>query len=88
MPKSQARTTRGGSRPPAAGSPTAGRFTPRPSKAEARGDAIALDGVVTDVRPNGFFLVKLEQSGTEVLAHLSGRLRQRYVRVVLGPGAR
>jgi len=88
MPKSQARITRGGSRPPAAGTPAPARSGPRPSKTEERGDALALEGVVTDVRPNGFFLVRLDQTGTEVLAHLSGKLRQRYVRVVLGDRVR
>lgn len=87
MPKSQARVTRGGTRPPAAGTAPA-RSAPRASKTEERGDALALEGVVTDVRPNGFFQVKLDQTGTEVLAHLSGKLRQRYVRVVLGDRVR
>jgi len=48
-----------------------------------RDDVIELEGTVVDALPNTTFKVKLE-NGHEVLAHLAGKMRQRYVRVVLG----
>lgn len=44
---------------------------------------IELEGVIVEPRSNGFFTVKLEQ-GAEVLAHLGGKLRRHFIRVVPG----
>jgi translation initiation factor IF-1 len=41
------------------------------------------EGVVTEVLPNTTFKVKLED-GTEMLAHLSGKMRKYYIRVLKG----
>lgn len=49
----------------------------------ARADLIEAEGVVKEPRSNGFFLVKLEQ-GPEVLAHLAGKLRKHFIRVIPG----
>lgn len=46
-------------------------------------DMIEVEGEVLEPRSNGFFLVKLE-SGPEVLAHLGGKLRQHFIRVIPG----
>jgi translation initiation factor IF-1 len=46
-------------------------------------DVIQLDGKVTEVLPNTYFRVKLD-NGHAVLAHLSGRMRKHYIRIVLG----
>lgn len=40
-------------------------------------------GTVIKALPNTFFKVELE-NGHEVLAHISGKMRQRYIRVLLG----
>ncbi|MBN1684796.1 MAG: translation initiation factor IF-1 [Gammaproteobacteria bacterium] len=48
-----------------------------------KGDHIEMDGVVTDTLPNTTFRVKLE-NGHEVLAHISGRMRKNYIRIVKG----
>lgn len=46
-------------------------------------DAIEIEGTVTEVLPNATFRVKLENDH-EVLAYLSGKMRQHYIRVLLG----
>ena len=46
-------------------------------------DVIQMDGRVTEVLPNTNFRVELE-NGHTVLAHLSGRMRKHYIRIVLG----
>ncbi len=46
-------------------------------------ESIEVHGTVVDVLPNSMFRVKLE-AGQQVLAHLSGRLRVRYVKIVKG----
>ena len=46
-------------------------------------DAIALQGKVLETLPNAMFRVELE-NGHEVLAHISGRLRMNYIRVLPG----
>lgn len=49
----------------------------------AADDLIPVEGVVTEVFPGGAFLVETE-AGTNVHAHLSGKLRRYRIRVVLG----
>lgn len=46
-------------------------------------DVIEVEGVVTDALPNAMFKVQLE-NGYEVLAHVSGKLRMNYIRIVPG----
>ena len=46
-------------------------------------DAIALQGKVLETLPNAMFRVELE-NGHEVLAHISGRLRMNYIRLLPG----
>jgi len=49
----------------------------------ASNDLIEIDGVIKEVFPGGNFLVETE-AGTEVHAHLAGKLRRFHIRVVLG----
>ena len=44
---------------------------------------IEVEGRVVECLPNATFRVELE-NGHIVLAHLSGRMRQHYIRVLLG----
>jgi len=44
---------------------------------------ILQDGVVTEALPNAMFRVKLE-NGHEVLAHISGKMRMHYIRILPG----
>lgn len=46
-------------------------------------EGIELEGTVTEVLPNATFRVELE-NGHQVLAYLSGRMRQFYIRVLVG----
>jgi translation initiation factor IF-1 len=46
-------------------------------------DVIEVNGEVIESLPNAFFKVKLE-TGQMVLAHLSGKIRKHYIRVLLG----
>jgi translation initiation factor IF-1 len=46
-------------------------------------EAIEIEGTVNEVLPNATFRVELE-NGHEVLAYLSGKMRQNYIRVLEG----
>ena len=49
----------------------------------AKEDVIEVLGVVDEALPNAMFKVKLE-NGYEVLAHISGKLRQNYIKILPG----
>lgn len=44
---------------------------------------ITQDGTVTEALPNATFRVKLE-NGHEILAHISGKMRMHYIRILPG----
>jgi translation initiation factor IF-1 len=46
-------------------------------------EAIKVDAVVKDVLANGFFRVTLE-NGHELLAHVSGKMRMNYIKILPG----
>ena len=46
-------------------------------------ELIKLEGVVEENLPNTTFKVKL-QNGHEILAHISGRMRVNYIRLIPG----
>ena len=46
-------------------------------------DLIEMNGVVLQSLSNGMFRVKLE-NGFFVLAHVSGKIRKNYIRILLG----
>lgn len=46
-------------------------------------DIIEVEGKVIDALPNAIFKVKLE-NGHEILAHISGKLRMNYIRILPG----
>jgi translation initiation factor IF-1 len=48
---------------------------------------ISLDGKVEEVLPNAMFRVVLEQ-GTTVLGHISGKMRQNRIQILLGDKVR
>jgi translation initiation factor IF-1 len=50
---------------------------------EENSDVIRAEGVVLDARPNTTFKVKLD-AGPEVLAHVGGKLRRNYIRILPG----
>ncbi len=49
----------------------------------AKSDTIEVKGVVTEALPNTMFKVKLENDH-EVLAHISGKLRMNFIRILPG----
>jgi len=46
-------------------------------------DSIKVDGIITEILPNTTFRVKLE-NGHEILAHISGKMRLHYIRILQG----
>ena len=49
----------------------------------AKEDVIEVDGIVSEALPNATFKVKLE-NGHEVMAHISGKLRMNYIKILPG----
>ena len=49
----------------------------------SKSDVIEVEGTVTDTYPNASFEVELE-NGHQVLAHISGKLRMHYIRILPG----
>lgn len=46
-------------------------------------DVIEIEGVVVEKLPNAMFRVELE-NGHQVLAHISGKLRKNFIRILPG----
>lgn len=46
-------------------------------------DAITVEGTVVEPLPNATFRVQLE-NGHKVLAHISGKMRKHYIRILPG----
>jgi translation initiation factor IF-1 len=46
-------------------------------------DVIEVEGIILESLPNAQFKVKLS-TGQEILAHISGKIRKHYIRVLLG----
>ena len=46
-------------------------------------DAIVLEGTISESLPNAMFRVELE-NGHKVLAHISGKMRMHYIRILPG----
>jgi translation initiation factor IF-1 len=47
-------------------------------------DSIEMDGVVVETLPNTTFRVKLNQNGHIITAHISGKMRKNYIRILTG----
>lgn len=48
-----------------------------------RDDAIEMEGTVVEPLPNAMFRVELD-NGHKVLAHISGKMRMHYIRILPG----
>jgi translation initiation factor IF-1 len=46
-------------------------------------DVIEMEGTIMEPLPNAMFRVELE-NGHEVLAHISGKMRMNYIRILKG----
>lgn len=66
-----------------------GPATPREERPDTSGkeEAIEVEGVVQETLPNAMFRVELE-SGITVLAHVSGKIRMNWVRILPGDRVR
>ncbi len=49
----------------------------------SKSDVLEIEGVVVEKLPNAMFHVELE-NGHRVLAHISGKLRMNYIKIVPG----
>jgi translation initiation factor IF-1 len=56
----------------------------------AKAEAIELDGVILDALPNAMFKVETDIEGAKhiVLAHVSGRMRKFFIRILPGDKVR
>lgn len=59
------------------------RGQPRRHDLPKQKDAILVEGDVKEALPNAMFKVALE-NGHEVLAHISGKMRMHYIRILPG----
>jgi translation initiation factor IF-1 len=55
----------------------------RRTEPAAEKDVIEVTGAVTEVLPNGFFRVRLE-NGHIILAHISGKMRKFFIKIIQG----
>jgi len=53
----------------------------------AKDDVIEVEGTVVEPLPNAMFRVELE-NGHKVLAHISGKMRMHYIRILPGDRVR
>ena len=51
--------------------------------AKPKEDAIVMEGTVVEPLPNAMFRVELD-NGHKVLAHISGKMRMHYIRILPG----
>ncbi len=49
----------------------------------AKKDAIEVEGMVRQALPNAMFTIELA-NGHDVLAHISGKMRLHYIKIMLG----
>lgn len=49
----------------------------------AKEDVLEVEGIVLEALPNAMFQVELE-NGHKILAHISGKLRMHYIRILPG----
>jgi len=47
-------------------------------------EGVEVDGVITDNLSNGRFSVTLDDTGAEIIAHISGKIRTHYIRILAG----
>jgi translation initiation factor IF-1 len=50
----------------------------------AKEEGFRLDGVVTEVLPNTMFRVEVDSMNTNIIAVISGKMRQNNIKVLLG----
>ena len=63
--------------------PGSAAISRREFKNMSKADVIEIEGTVVEKLPNAMFQVELE-NGHQVLAHISGKLRMNYIRILPG----
>lgn len=76
----------GGGRGRGAG-PARPKAAPKEKQTYEKEKAIEVEGVVSETLPNAMFRVKLE-SGHEVLAQVSGKMRMHFIKILPGDRVR
>jgi len=57
----------------------------KPNEGSSKEEAIEVEGSIASVLAGTMFRVKLDNTdGHEVLAHISGKMRKRFIRLVIG----
>lgn len=51
-------------------------------------DVIEVEGVVSQLFPNTVFKVRLDNIDEDVLCHISGKMRKRYIKLTVGDRVR
>ena len=55
----------------------------KPKEQASKKETIEVEGTVVETLPNGMFRVELA-NGHKVLAHISGKIRLHFIRILLG----
>ena len=64
-----------------------GSHEQRPEERMAKEEQIEMEGTVIDTLPNTMFRVELD-NGHNVTAHISGKMRKNYIRILTGDRVR
>ncbi len=62
-------------------------MNPKKEEPKKKKETLEMDGTVIQALPNAMFKVKLD-TGHEVLAHVSGKMRMYYIHVLVGDRVR
>ena len=54
----------------------------------AKQSAIEQDGIIVEALSNAMFRVELENGGHEIIAHISGKMRMLYIKILPGDKVR
>merc|ERR1719440_2126675 len=54
------------------------------AKEKAQKDVLELDGTVLESLPNANFRVQLQDSDQVILAHISGKIRKNFIKILVG----
>lgn len=50
----------------------------------AKQEALKMTGLITDALGNSMFRVELDNVESEIICHISGKMRQNYIRIMPG----
>jgi translation initiation factor IF-1 len=56
----------------------------RDDDSNVKEEAIQVDATVVEPLPNAMFRVELDNGGHQVLAHVSGKIRKNFIRILVG----